>query len=141
MTEDATINGKPLKTWGARLLSGTNEALLAPPSMKDYIRNESRLEHGEHVMTGNAKFASREVSIPVMIEGSSRTDYIKKYMSFVEELRNGNVALYVPDLGKTYSLAYLSCGKYGSFGECRSKLMIKFLESEPWMNNYRLNYD
>lgn len=135
MTKNATINGKPLSTWGARLLSGTIEALLTPAPMKEYIKNESRLEHGERVITANAKVASRELSIPVLIEGKNRADFLSKYMSFVNELYKGNIALRIPALGKSYSLIYISCGKYGSYGECRAKLMVKFHEPIPVQNS------
>ena len=31
-------------------------------------------------------------------------------------------------------LTYLSCGKYGSYGDCRAKLMVKFIEAVPVEN-------
>ena len=45
MEERVKINGKDmLGTWGATFAKGTYEKLLAPPPMKDYISNASRLE-------------------------------------------------------------------------------------------------
>lgn len=134
MIKNATINGKSLSTWGAALMSGTVEALLTPAPMKEYIKNESRLEHGERVIPNLAKVASRELQLPFLIEGNSPTDYLNKYMSFVEELYKGIIALQIPELGKTYNLLYLSSGKYGSYGSCRGKIVVKFKEPIPVVN-------
>lgn len=135
MIRNATINGTPLSTWGAGLMDGTMEALLAPAPMKDYISNESRLEHGTRILPGYAKVASRELSLPFLIEGKGRADYLSKYSSFVNELYKGNIALYIPELNRTFTLTYLSSGKYGSYGECRAKVMVRFMEAVPVANN------
>lgn len=128
-----TINQKPLSTWGARLMDGAVESLLTPAPAKEYIQSKSRLQHGIRVAAAseNARTDSREVSIPILIEGRNRTEYFSRYLSFVEELKGGNIALAIPDLGFTFRLVYLSCGKYGSYGDCRAKLTVKFLEPNP----------
>jgi len=69
-----------------------------------------------------------------LIEGRERADFLNKYMSFVNELYKGNIALHIPELGKTFSLVYLSCGKYGSYGDCRAKLVVKLAEAVPVAN-------
>ena len=134
MIKNATINGNPLSVWGAALMSGTVEVLLTPAPVKEYIKGESRLEHGSRIVMANVKTASREVSLPFLIEGGGREDFLHKYMSFVDELYKGNIALHIPELDKTFSLAYLSCGKYGSYGDCWAKLVVKFLEAIPVEN-------
>lgn len=131
MIKNATINGRSFSAWGLSLFSDAINTLITPAPMKDYISNESRLEHGSRVISSNAKVASREVSIPFLIEGTSRADFIRKYMSFVDELYKGTIALYIPELNKTFTLLYLSCGKYGSYGDCKAKLMVKFTDPNP----------
>lgn len=134
MIRNATINGTPLSTWGACLMSGAEEALLTPAPMKDYIQNESRLEHGLRILPGYAKVASRELTLPFLIEGNGKADFLSKYSSFVDELYKGNIALQIPDLNRTFTLTYLSCGKYGSYGACRAKVMVRFMEAIPVEN-------
>lgn len=65
------------------------------------------------------------------ITGNSQSDYLDKYSSFVSELVKGKIALKIPALGKIYNLYYLSCGKYGSYGKCRGKFMVKLKEPNP----------
>lgn len=68
---------------------------------------------------------------PFFITGNSQSDYLDKYSSFVSELVKGKIALKIPALGKIYNLYYLSCGKYGSYGKCRGKFMVKLKEPNP----------
>ncbi len=134
MIKDATINGTPLSHWGVSLLSGAEETLLTPAPMKDYITNESRLEHGVRLLNVTPKTDRREVSIPFLIEGNGRADFLQKYSSFVDELYTGTIVLSIPELGKSFTLTYRSSGKYGSYGLCRAKLIVRFIEAVPVEN-------
>lgn len=134
MDRDCSINNKNTwDTWGAEMMDGYLEALLTPPAAKDYIENESRAEHGIRITAPEETclMADRELSISVLITGSTVADYLAKYASFVEELTNGKLALKVPTLGKVFNLYYLSCSKYGSYGKCRGKFTIKLKEPNP----------
>ena len=59
--------------------------------MKDYIEDESRLEHGKRIITDNAKVASREITLQFTIEGDSEGDYRTKKKAFQSELEKGAV--------------------------------------------------
>lgn len=61
MSGDLFINGKDAwGTWGVRMGDGFLDAIDGFNEMKDYIEDESRLEHGKRVITDNAKVDSRE---------------------------------------------------------------------------------
>lgn len=131
MKGQAYINGKDIwETWGAMLAKGTYEKLLKPTSMKEYITNSSRLEHGVRMIVNSstAKTESRELQIQVFIEGVSKTDYLEKYSSFVSELEKGSLELKVPELGFTYKLVYTDCSSYGNYGTKMGKFTLKLFE-------------
>ena len=70
MTGDLFINGKDAwSTWGVRMGDGFLDAIDGFNQMKDYIEDESRLEHGKRIITENAKVASREITLQFTIEG------------------------------------------------------------------------
>ena len=72
MTGDLIINGKDaFITWGVRMGDGFLDAIDGFNEMKDYIENESRIEHGKRMITDNARVASREIALQFTIEGSS----------------------------------------------------------------------
>lgn len=135
MTGDLFINGKDaLETWGARMGDGFLDAIDGFNQMKDYIENESRLEHGKRVITDNARVDSREITLQFTIEGDSESDYRTKKKAFQTELEKGAVNIKVPVLGnEVYKLVYL--GKSISYGlspdRCFGKVSSKFEEPNP----------
>lgn len=135
MTRDLLINGKDaFSTWGVRMGDGFLDAIDGFNEMKDYIENESRLEHGKRVITDNAKVDSREITLQFTIEGSSESDYRAKKKAFQTELEKGAVNIKVPVLGnEVYKMIYL--GKSVSYGlsldRCFGKVSSKFEEPNP----------
>lgn len=135
MTGDLFINGKDAwSTWGVRMGDSFLDAIDGFNQMKDYIEDESRLEHGKRIITENAKVASREITLQFTIEGNSEGDYRTKKKSFQSELEKGAVNIKIPTLGnEVYKLVYL--GKSISYGlsidRCFGKVSSKFCEPNP----------
>ena len=135
MTEELIINNKDAwSSWGVRMGDGFLDAIDGFNQMKDYIENESRLEHGKRVITDNAKVASREITLQFTIEGNSESDYRTKKKAFQIELEKSDVNIKIPALGnEVYKLVYL--GKSISYGmsldRCFGKISSKFCEPNP----------
>ena len=131
MKGQAYINGKDIwETWGAILAKGTYEKLLKPSPMKEYISNSSRLEHGIRILANPniAKTEQRDLQIQFFVEGTSESDYIEKYSSFVSELEKGLIEFNVPKLNAIYKLVYTDCSSYGNYGNKMGKFTVKFIE-------------
>lgn len=135
MKGELLINGKDAwTTWGVCMGDGFLDSIDAPLPMKDYIENESRLEHGKRVITDNAKLDSRELTLAFTITGSSENDYKEKKKAFQTELGQGEMTVKVPELGnEVYKLVYLGKNiSYGlSLGRCFGKFSAKFEEPNP----------
>lgn len=135
MTGDLIINGKDaFSTWGVRMGDGFLDAIDGFNQMKDYIENESRLEHGKRIITDNARVDSRETTLQFTIEGDSESDYRTKKKAFQTELEKGAVSIKVPVLGsEVYKLVYLGKSvSYGlSFDRRFGKVSSKFEEPNP----------
>lgn len=135
MSGDLIINGKDAwTTWGVCMGDGFLDAIDGFNEMKDYIENESRLEHGKRIITDNAKVASREITLQFTIQGSSENDYRTKKKAFQTELERGTVNIKIPAIGtELYRLVYL--GKNVSYGlsldRCFGKVSSKFCEPNP----------
>lgn len=116
MIGDLFINGKDAwDTWGVNMGDGFLDALDAFVPLKEYIGNDSRLEHGRRVIVSSPRLASRELALRFTITGGSQQDYRLKRESFEAELCGGAVEVRVPALGKqVYKLVYL--GKNVSYG-------------------------
>lgn len=139
--EELLINGNDaLATWGVKMGNGFIEALTAPCSMKDYIENTSRKEHGKTVLLtdseGNnlARIDSREITLTFVIIADTHDDYVSNKKSFFAELYKGKITIEVPeDSNEVYRLVYK--GKYSSFGHNITRTMcsfaVKFEEPNP----------
>lgn len=135
MTGQLYINGKDAwTTWGVRMGDGFLDALDAPLPMKDYIENESRLEHGKRVITTGARVDSREVTLGFTIAGISESDYRAKKKAFLSELQQGAFTVKVPALGEeVYRLVYTGKNvSYGlSLGRTFGHFSMKATEPDP----------
>lgn len=130
----ASVDNVDLGTYGITLIRGWREKLKGFLSPKDYITNESRLEHGKRVViptADNVKWKSREVSLQFMLEGSSAEDYLSKLDNF-QDVIAGKIKLRVPCLNdRVFTLVYSDCSKYGDYGDKRGIFTLKFTEPNP----------
>lgn len=135
MTGELYINEKDAwTTWGVNMGEGFLDALDAPLPMKDYIENESRLEHGKRMITDNARVDSRDVTLDFTITGISPSDYQTKKNALRTEFQKGAVDIKVPALNsEVYHLVYTGKGiSYGlSQDRCFGHLSSKFTEPNP----------
>ena len=135
MTGELFINGKDAWTeWGVNMGEGFIDAIDSFAPMKDFIENDSRLEHGKRVLVSNPRVASRELTLHFTIKGNSEADYRVKRKAFEAELQKVKVDVKVPVLGNdTYHLIYL--GKSISYALSRSRtistMSSKFEEPNP----------
>lgn len=129
------INGlDAYTTYGVMMGEGFLDALGAPVSMKEYIENSSRLEHGKRTITSNAKVDSRELTLTFTIRGSSPADFRTKKKAFYAMLYAGSLTVKVPsDSEDIYHLNYL--GKNITYAQNISrnfaKIGVKFEEPNP----------
>ena len=94
MKGELIINGKD--AWdelGVNMGSNFLDEIDGFNEMKDFIENESRLEHGKRVITTNAKVSSRELTLQFTITGNSEKDYRTKKKDFQAELEKGSVKI------------------------------------------------
>lgn len=121
-------------TWGVNMGEGFLDTLDAPLPMKDYIENDSRLEHGKRMLTTDARVDSRELTLEFTIMGNDQADYRNKRKTFLSELQQGAFTLSVPALGEeVYHLVYT--GKNISYDisldRTFGRMSSKFTEPNP----------
>lgn len=71
MAELIINNKDALKEWGVRMGNSFFDVLGAPVSLKEFIENKSRLEHGKEVVVKSPKLDERELALTFTIQGSS----------------------------------------------------------------------
>ena len=106
--DELLINGEnAYTTWGVRMGEGFLDVIGASASMKDFIENKSRLEHGKRVIINNPKVDEREITLSFTIESNSQSDYQAKKKAFFDELYKGVVDIQIPaNSSEVYHLIY-----------------------------------
>ena len=130
----AYINNVDASYYGATFIRGFYEALMTPAPIKQYIQNNSRLEHGVRVVatSTNTKLDKRDITLQVMIEGETQAAYLQNYENFLSAITQGVFQLRVPKLSnKTYKLVYTSCTKHGNYGLKKGIFALKLTEPNP----------
>ncbi len=118
--------------WKVAMGDGFIGNLLLPAGNKDFIENESRLEHGKRIIYNNPKVDSREVTLTFNIHGDSESEYLSNYKKFVEVLQAGKVTVRVPKIDMTFILVYKKSTSFAlSRSRMNSKLSVKFEEPNP----------
>ena len=123
--DELLINGEnAYTTWGVRMGEGFLDVIGASASMKDFIENKSRLEHGKRVIINNPKVDEREITLSFTIESNS----------FFDELYKGVVDIQIPaNSSEVYHLIYT--GKSVTYAQSLDrtfgKISAKFNEPNP----------
>ena len=127
------INGKDAKaTWGIVFDSSAVSALMTPPPMKDYIANDSRLEHGRRAVTANAKVDKRDVTLTLSMYAGSETAFYSRYNAFCMELEGARLDIELGDLpGTVYKCVYKSCSQFTQYNGRLAKFSLKLEEPNP----------
>lgn len=123
-----------LDIFGITLVKGWREALLTPAPVKDYVINDSRLEHGQSVIATQkyAKKDKRDISITFFLEGKTEEEYLQRYEDFLNKIAySGEFCLKVPQLKRIFKLVYSQCSQFGDYGLKRGKFVLKLTEYNP----------
>lgn len=123
-----------LDTFGITLVKGWREALLTPAPVKEYVTNDSRLQHGQSVIATPkyAKKDKRDVSISFFLEGETEEEYLQRYEDFLNKIAySGEFYLKIPQLKRIFKLVYSQCSQFGDYGLKKGKFVLKLTEYNP----------
>jgi hypothetical protein len=128
------INGEnAFQKWGIVLGDTSLSALMTPASLKDFIKNDSRLKDGSSVILSNPKVSERQVTIVIFLLATSELDFFTKYNAFCTEvLQTGRVnirTIYQP--GVEYKMIYESWSQFSQFERGMAKFTLKLIEPNP----------
>lgn len=133
MTGELDINGNDaFTTYGIGLEKGAIASLLTPAPMKEYISNNSRLNHGTQILPTSAKVNQREITIQFHMFASSESTFMANYTNFTNVLASGKVILHEKKYtNKYYRCFFVSCTAYQHNINGLSKFTLKLIEPDP----------
>lgn len=125
-------NSDAYERWGVSLEDTAISTLMTPPSTKDFVESESRLEHGKKMEINSPRLAARDLTLNMHICASSKELFYVLYDNFCRELAKGALALwtaYQPLV--EYHCVYGSCTQYSSVAGGMAVFALKLTEPNP----------
>ncbi len=119
-------------TWGISMDTTSLSSLMTPAPMKEFIENESRIEHGKRVIISNPKLSERSLTITFNLTAKDEAQFFSRYASFCEELAKGVLNIktsYQPNV--VYKTIYLSCNQFSQFMRGLAKFSLRLNEPNP----------
>ncbi|SFG57246.1 hypothetical protein [Prevotella sp. KH2C16] len=131
------INGKDAyTTWGVSMDDTSLSALMTPPSVKAYIENNNRTEHGKRVITTSVFVDSRDLTLQINLTANDEQQFFERYASFCEELAKGILDIETSfQQGIVYHCLYQSCSQFSQFMRGIGKFVLKLTEPNPNKRN------
>ena len=118
--------------WGVSLEDGALSELMTPPSAKEYITNECRLENGTRYAAYSPKVAQRDITLSMHLVAKNQTEFFNKYNNFCLALRSGRIDFKTKyQQGIVYRCRFVSCTQYSQFLNGMAKFALKLIEPDP----------
>lgn len=134
MKGELYINGKDAwTTWGIGLEGNSLSALMTPPSLKEFVCNESRLEHGRFYILTHPKMKERELTIRLHLYATNEQMFYTKWNDFINHLLTSgklNIST-IYQSGVTYKCIYNGCTQYSQFKGRIAKFALRLIEPNP----------
>ena len=133
MTGELFINGKDAYTeYGMSLEDGAISALLTPPSLKEFVENESRIENGKKIIVGYPVYDARDISLAFHIVAPTKEAFFAKYQALCAVLQKGIVKIKTKyQVDTVYKFVYNSCTQFSQYSFGIAKFTLKLTEANP----------
>lgn len=120
-------------TYGVSFVKGSYLQLLKIGSVKAYVSNESRLQHGIRMLAlpKYSKLSSKNVSVTIFLEASSRTEYLNRIEALTGKLSQGLFCLKIPSVHRVFRLVYTDLKVKQEYRNNRATFTLEMIEPNP----------
>lgn len=136
------INGVELP--GVRMGKGFKDELLSPNPLKEFVTNQSRLEHGERTIALNPKFSKRSLTLEFQVTGRTKVEFTQNKDRLYAHLYSGVFVISdLPFTGEVFNLIYTGKSISYSSGltDLACKIKASFDEPNPGERVHMETYD
>ena len=119
--------------YGVSFVKGSYLTLIKKSAAKDYVVNNSRLEDGVQIVASSdyAKYNSRSFSVTILLEASSREQFVSRIENFTEKIARGAFYLKVPSVKRVFLLVYNDMEIKQEFRKYKATFTLKLTEPNP----------
>ena len=125
--------------WGVSLEDGMLSELMAYPSSKEWITNESSLEPGTRYASPVPKVAQREINIVVHITAPNHNVFLQRRDDFFNQVLLQGVVNIRTRWQRTtlYRCRYISCSQFSQIDRRIAKFSLRLVEANPLDREYK----
>lgn len=129
MNETVYINSNDAyATYGISFPPEAINAIRTFAGLKDFVKNESRDEHGSRIIAHNPRVSERELTIEMHLSASNEEQFEERRESLKTLLNTGLIVIGLR--GETYQFIYQSCSQFAQVGNI-AKFVLKLVEPNP----------
>jgi hypothetical protein len=120
-------------SYGVSFVKGSYLTLLVKSASKGYVGNDSRLENGIRVVAkpSYAKFKEKKMSLTILLEASSRSDFSSKLENFTAKISQGLFFLKIPSKARVFKLVYNDIKPKQEFRDFKATFTLDLTEPNP----------
>lgn len=129
--EKIYLNGKDAyTTYGVSFPPEAINNIMMPCSLKDRIKNESRLEHGTRYINSGLRVKERNVTVEMHLT-TKNGEFNAKYIELLSIFEGGTIDIILGrDENVVYHFLYDSCSQFSVVGNV-AKYVLKLIEPNP----------
>lgn len=129
MSEIVYINGQDAYLdYGVSFPPESINAIRTPFNLKDFVKNESRAEHGSRIITYNPRVKEREITIEIHLSAMNESQFEQRYNQLMSLFMTGNISIRLRNTN--YNFIYQSCNQFSQIGNV-AKYVLKLTEPNP----------
>lgn len=119
--------------YGVSFIKGSYLQLLKKGGTKAYVSNESRIQHGIRMVAKPeySRFSSRSLSLTILLEASSRAQYVSRIEAFTAKVSKGLFCLKIPSYHRVFRLVYTDLRVKQEFRNYRATFTLEIQEPNP----------
>ena len=119
--------------YGVSFFKGSYLKLLNTSKANEYVKNESRLEHGTRYLASPqyAKRGEKEVSLDILLEADSMADFVSKYENFTDRISDGLIFLKIPTYHRVFKLVYSDILPKQEYRDKKATFTLRLIEPNP----------
>ena len=120
-------------TYGVSFVKGSYLTLVKKSASKGYVTNDSRLNNGVQMVADSdyAKLSSRQFSVTILMEASTKANFVTYLENFTAKISNGLIFLKIPSVKRVFKLVYNDMDIKQEYRGNKATFTLKLTEPDP----------
>lgn len=132
-TEEDSAYEDIFTEYGVSFIKGSYIKLINGGKAKDYVKNESRLEHGTRYIAKRQyiKQSEKTITLDILLEADTMSDFVTRYEAFTNRISDGLIFLKIPSRYRVFKLVYSDIMPKQEYRNKKATFTLSLIEPNP----------